>query len=161
MSEFYNSYLHTTVEVGRIAADRADTVARIRGDRVDLILIESGQVRMYLDLETAASLADAIQAAVNNDVPVGDSPPLEPLHAKCSTPGRRPLPPTDRRPGTTKENAPGGNQGRIQHNRKNKEMSKHSLAHMYRDSVVYAYGSGIVTGATIALAVVFLFGGAR
>ena len=63
--------------------------------------------------------------------------------------------------GPTKENAPGGNQGRIQHNRKNKEMSKHSLAHMYRDSVVYAYGSGIVTGATIALTIVFLFGGAR
>ena len=82
MTEFYNSYLHTTVEVGRIAADRADTVARIRGDRVDLILIESGQVRMYLDLETAASLADAIQSAVNNDaVPVGEYPPLEPLHA--------------------------------------------------------------------------------
>ena len=40
-------------------------------------------------------------------------------------------------------------------------MSKHSLAHMYRDSVVYAYGSGIVTGATIALSIVFLFGGAR
>ena len=35
-------------------------------------------------------------------------------------------------------------------------MSKHSLAHMYRDSVVYAYGSGIVTGATIALTIVFL-----
>ena len=82
MTEFYNSYLHTTVEVGRIAADRADTVARIRGDRVDLILIESGQVRMYLNLETAASLADAIQSAVNNDaVPVGEYPPLEPLHA--------------------------------------------------------------------------------
>ena len=80
MTEFYNSYLHTTVEVGRIAADRADTVNRIRGDRVDLILIESGQVRMYLDLETAASLADAIQSAVNNDA-VGEYPPLEPLHA--------------------------------------------------------------------------------
>ena len=40
-------------------------------------------------------------------------------------------------------------------------MSKHSLAHMYRDSVVWAYSSGIVTGATIALAVVFLAGGAR
>ena len=79
MTEFYNSYLHTTVEAGRIAADRADTVARIRGDRVDLILIESGQVRMYLDLETAASLADAIQSAVNNDA-VGEYPPLEPLH---------------------------------------------------------------------------------
>ena len=79
MTEFYNSYLHTTVEVGRIAADRADTVNRIRGDRVDLILIESGQVRMYLDLETAASLADAIQSAVNNDA-VGEYPPLEPLH---------------------------------------------------------------------------------
>ena len=82
MTEFYNSYLHTTVEVGRIAADRADTVARIRGDRVDLILIETGQLRMYLDLATAASLADAIQSAVNNDaVPVGEYPPLEPLHA--------------------------------------------------------------------------------
>ena len=79
MTEFYNSYLHTTVEVGRIAADRADTVARIRGDRVDLILIESGQLRMYLDLATAASLADAIQSAVNNDA-VGECPPLEPLH---------------------------------------------------------------------------------
>ena len=32
---------------------------------------------------------------------------------------------------------------------------------MYRDAGVYAYGSGIVTGATIALAVVFLAGGAR
>ena len=40
-------------------------------------------------------------------------------------------------------------------------MSKHSLTHMYRDSVVYAYGSGIATGATIALSIVFLFGGAR
>ena len=46
MTEFNNSYLHTTVEVGRIAADRADTVARSRGDRVDRNLIESGQVRM-------------------------------------------------------------------------------------------------------------------
>lgn len=40
-------------------------------------------------------------------------------------------------------------------------MSKHSLTHLYRDSVAYAYGTGIVTGATIALAVVFAFGGAR
>ena len=40
-------------------------------------------------------------------------------------------------------------------------MTKHSLTHLYRESVVYAYGSGIVTGATIALTIVFLFGGAR
>ena len=40
-------------------------------------------------------------------------------------------------------------------------MSEHSLAHMYRDSVVWAYSSGIVTGATIALTIVFLAGGAR
>ena len=39
-------------------------------------------------------------------------------------------------------------------------MSKHSLTHLYRDSVVHAYSSGIVTGATIALTIVFLFGGA-
>ena len=39
-------------------------------------------------------------------------------------------------------------------------MSKHSLTHLYRDSVVQAYSSGIVTGATIALTIVFLFGGA-
>ena len=64
-----------------MCADRADTVTRVCGDRVDLILIETGQLRMYLDLATAASLADAIQAAVNNDVPVGEYPPLEPLHA--------------------------------------------------------------------------------
>ena len=32
---------------------------------------------------------------------------------------------------------------------------------MYRDSVVHAYSSGIVTGATIALTIVFLAGGAR
>ena len=82
MTEFNNSYLNATVEVGRLCADRADTVTRIRGDRVDLILIETGQLRMYLDLATAASLADAIQSAVNNDaVPVGEYPPLEPLHA--------------------------------------------------------------------------------
>ena len=37
-------------------------------------------------------------------------------------------------------------------------MSKHSLAHMYRDSVVYAYGSGIVTGATIAVTIMFFLG---
>ena len=82
MTEFLNTYSNTTVEVGRLCADRADTVTRIRGDRVDLILIETGQLRMYLDLATAASLADAIQSAVNNDaVPVGEYPPLEPLHA--------------------------------------------------------------------------------
>ena len=40
-------------------------------------------------------------------------------------------------------------------------MSRHSLTHLYRESVVWAYSSGIVTGATIALAVVFLAGGAR
>ena len=81
MTEFYSSYINTTVEVGNLVADRDDRVTRVCGDRVDLILIESGQVRMYLDLATAASLAAAIQSAVNNDVPVGECPPLEPLHA--------------------------------------------------------------------------------
>ena len=80
MTEFKNSYLNATVEVGRLSADWGDTVTRIRGDRADLILIKAGQLRMYLDLATAASLADAIQSAVNNDA-VGEYPPLEPLHA--------------------------------------------------------------------------------
>ena len=79
--KFDNTYTNATVEVGRLCADRADTVTRVCGDRVDLILIETGQLRMYLDLATAASLADAIQSVVNNDVPVGEYPPLEPLHA--------------------------------------------------------------------------------
>ena len=81
MTEFNNTYINTTVEVGRLCADRADTVTLVGDDRVSLILIETGQLRMYLDLATAASLADAIQSAVNNDaVPVGEYPPLEPLH---------------------------------------------------------------------------------
>ena len=81
MTEFKNTYINTTVEVGRLCADRADTVTLVGDDRVRLILIETGQLRMYLDLATAASLADAIQSAVNNDaVPVGEYPPLEPLH---------------------------------------------------------------------------------
>ena len=81
MTEFKNTYINTTVEVGRLCADRADTVTLVGDGRVRLILIETGQLRMYLDLETAASLADAIQSAVNNDaVPVGEYPPLEPLH---------------------------------------------------------------------------------
>ena len=81
MTEFKNSYLSAHVEVGTWCADWADTVTRIRGDGVSLILIKAGQLRMYLDLATAASLADAIQSAVNNDaVPVGEYPPLEPLH---------------------------------------------------------------------------------
>ena len=93
MTEFKNTYINTTVEVGRLCADRADTVTLVGDDRVRLILIETGQVRMYLDLETAssladaiqsavntASLADAIQSAVNNDA-AGERPPLKPLHA--------------------------------------------------------------------------------
>ena len=81
MTEFKNTYINTTVEVGRLCADRADTVTLVGDDRVSLILIETGQLSMYLDLATAASLADAIQSAVNNDaVPVGEYPPLEPLH---------------------------------------------------------------------------------
>ena len=80
MTEFKNTYINTTVEVGRLCADRADTVTLVGDGRVSLILIETGQVRMYLDLETAASLADAIQSAVNNDA-VGERPPLKPLHA--------------------------------------------------------------------------------
>ena len=81
MTEFANTYINATVEVGRLCADRADTVTLVGDDRVSLILIETGQMRMYLDLATAASLADAIQSAVNNDaVPVGEYPPLEPLH---------------------------------------------------------------------------------
>ena len=79
MTEFKNTYINTTVEVGRLCADRADTVTLVGDGRVSLILIETGQLRMYLDLATAASLADAIQAAVNNDA-VGECPPLEPLH---------------------------------------------------------------------------------
>ena len=79
MTEFNNTYSNTTVEVGRLCADRADTVTLVGDDRVSLILIETGQLRMYLDLATAASLADAIQSAVNNDA-VGEYPPLEPLH---------------------------------------------------------------------------------
>ena len=79
MTEFLNTYINTTVEVGRLCADRADTVTLVGDDRVSLILIETGQLRMYLDLATAASLADAIQSAVNNDA-VGEYPPLEPLH---------------------------------------------------------------------------------
>ena len=79
MTEFNNTYINTTVEVGRLCADRADTVTLVGDDRVSLILIETGQLRMYLDLATAASLADAIQSAVNNDA-VGEYPPLEPLH---------------------------------------------------------------------------------
>ena len=79
MTEFYNSYLHTTVEVGRLCADRADTVTLVGDDKVSLILIKAGQMRMYLDLATAASLADAIQSAVNNDA-AGERPPLKPLH---------------------------------------------------------------------------------
>ena len=81
MTEFNNTYSNTTVEVGRLCADRADTVTLVGDNRVRLILIETGQLRMYLDLATAASLADAIQSAVNNDaVPVGEYPPLKPLH---------------------------------------------------------------------------------
>ena len=79
MTEFLNTYINTTVEVGRLCADRADTVTLVGDDRVSLILIETGQLRMYLDLATAASLADAIQSAVNNDA-VGEYPPLKPLH---------------------------------------------------------------------------------
>ena len=79
MTEFNNTYSNTTVEVGRLCADRADTVTLVGDNRVNLILIETGQVRMYLDIETAASLADAIQSAVNNDA-AGEYPPLEPLH---------------------------------------------------------------------------------
>ena len=37
-------------------------------------------------------------------------------------------------------------------------MSKHSLTHLYRDSVVWAYSSGIVTGATIAVTIMFFLG---
>ena len=82
MTEFDNSYLNATVDVGTLCADRADTVTLVGDDRVSLILIETGQLRMYLDIKTAASLADAIQSAVNNDaVPVGEYPPLKPLHA--------------------------------------------------------------------------------
>ena len=80
MTEFDNSYLNATVDVGTLCADRADTVTLVGDDRVSLILIETGQLRMYLDLETAVSLAAAIQAAVSGDVPVGEYPPLEPLH---------------------------------------------------------------------------------
>ena len=79
MTEFKNTYSNTTVEVGRLCADRADTVTLVGDGRVRLILIETGQLRMYLDLATAASLADAIQSAVNNDA-VGEYPPLKPLH---------------------------------------------------------------------------------
>ena len=82
MTEFKNSYLNATVDVGTLCADRADTVTLVGDDKVSLILIKAGQLRMYLDLETAVSLAAAIQAAVNNGaVPVGEYPPLEPLHA--------------------------------------------------------------------------------
>ena len=80
MTEFKNSYLSATVEVGTWCADRADAVTLVGDDKVSLILIETGQLRMYLDLATAASLADAIQSAVNNDA-VGEYPPLKPLHA--------------------------------------------------------------------------------
>ena len=93
MTEFKNSYLSARVEVGTWCADRADTVTLVGDDKVSLILIETGQLRMYLDLATAASLADAIksavntasladaiQSAVNNDA-AGERPPLEPLHA--------------------------------------------------------------------------------
>ena len=93
MTEFVNSYLSASVEVGTWCADRADAVTVVTNDRVSLILIETGQVRMYLDLGTAASLADAIQSAVNtasladaiqsavNNDAAGEYPPLEPLHA--------------------------------------------------------------------------------
>ena len=90
MTEFKNSYLSARVETW--CADRADAVTLVGDDKVSLILIETGQLRMYLDLETAASLADAIQSAVNtasladaiqsavNNDAVGEYPPLEPLH---------------------------------------------------------------------------------
>ena len=58
-----------------------------------------------------------------------------------------------------KNTPPGGNQGGL--NTKEIAVSKHSLTHLYRDSVVTAYSYGIVTGATIALTIVFLAGGAR
>ena len=81
MTEFDNSYLTATVEVGTWCDVHANTVTLVGDDKVSLILIQTGQLRMYMDLATAASLADAIQSAVNNDaVPVGEYPPLKPLH---------------------------------------------------------------------------------
>ena len=60
--EFTNTYLHATIEAGTGAARRPDQVTAIRGENATLILVESGALRIYLDINTAISLASGILA---------------------------------------------------------------------------------------------------
>ena len=62
--EFTNTYLHYTVEGGTGQGQRPDRVTAVRGENATLILVESGALRVYLDIDTAISLASGILAVV-------------------------------------------------------------------------------------------------
>ena len=62
--EFTNTYLHATIEAGTGAGPRPDQVTAIRGENATVILVEAGALRVYLDIDTAISLASGILAVV-------------------------------------------------------------------------------------------------
>jgi hypothetical protein len=66
--EFTNTYLHYTVEGGTGQGQRSDRVTAVRGENVTLILVESGALRVYLDIDTAISLASGILAVAEAEV---------------------------------------------------------------------------------------------
>ena len=66
--EFTNTYLHYTVEGGTGQGQRSDRVTAVRGENATLILVESGALRVYLDIDTAISLASGILAVVEAEV---------------------------------------------------------------------------------------------
>ena len=62
--EFTNTYLHYTVEGGTGQGQWTDRVTAVRGENATLILVKSGALRIYLDINTAISLASGILAVV-------------------------------------------------------------------------------------------------
>lgn len=63
---FTNTYMNTTVTSGAGEVAKPDTVESVRGANSELVLIMSGGVRIYLDVETAVSLMQALAAAVDD-----------------------------------------------------------------------------------------------
>ena len=66
--EFTNTYLHYTVEGGTGQGQRSDRVTAVRGENATLILVESGALRVYFDIDTAISLASGILAVTEAEV---------------------------------------------------------------------------------------------
>jgi len=73
---FENTFLYATMEVGNAATDREPTVEYIDGNKVSLVCVNAGGVRIFLDIATARSLASKIMQATNDGDLLWETEPM-------------------------------------------------------------------------------------